>query len=209
MQFLQATFDGVVARHTIPPGGQNPPSPWNKHDAIHAAMFYLCDSGARDGRDLRGAIFAYNHANWYVDKILTQAAQYARMQPVTPSEAAAKAIAFASAQIGLPYVWGGNGPQDGDAGFDCSGLTTAAYTSAGIALPRTAHTQYHATTRVTQAELQPGDLVFYGNPNTKIHHVGLYIGNSQMIDAPTFGKLVGIHPIRYHGDDFAGGGRIT
>jgi cell wall-associated NlpC family hydrolase len=100
-------------------------------------------------------------------------------------------------------------PQDGDAGFDCSGLTTAAYASAGIQLPRTAHTRYHATTHVTEAQLQPGDLVFHGNPNTKIHHVGLCIGNSQMIDAPTFGKPIGIHPIRYRGDDFAAGGRIT
>ncbi|MFD8494868.1 C40 family peptidase [Amycolatopsis sp. NPDC059657] len=134
--------------------------------------------------------------------------KYARVQPVALSETAAKAIAFARAQIGLPYVWGGNGPQDGDAGFDCSGLTTAAYASAGIALPRTAHTQYRATARVTEAELQPGDLVFFGNPATKIHHVGLYVGNNQMIDAPTFGKPVGIHPIRYHGDDFTGGGRV-
>jgi cell wall-associated NlpC family hydrolase len=58
-------------------------------------------------------------------------------------------------------------------------------------------------------ELQPGDLVFYGNPNTKIHHVGLYIGNGQMIDARTYGKPVGIRPIRSLGDDFAGGGRVV
>lgn len=123
-----------------------------------------------------------------------------------PTQAAAEAIAFARKQIGQPYVWGGDGPHEG--GFDCSGLTTAAYAKAGIQLPRTAHTQYHATSRVPQRELRPGDLVFYGNPGAKIHHVGLYIGNGQMIDAPTFGQPVGIHPIRYPGDDFAGGGRI-
>jgi cell wall-associated NlpC family hydrolase len=51
--------------------------------------------------------------------------------------------------------------------------------------------------------------VFYGNPNTNIHHVGLYLGNGHMIDAPTFGKPIGIHPIRRGtNDDFAGGGRI-
>jgi cell wall-associated NlpC family hydrolase len=76
-------------------------------------------------------------------------------------------------------------------------------------LPRTAHTQYRATTRVTESELRPGDLVFYGNPNTQIHHVGLYIGNGQMIDAPTYGKPVGIRPIRHPGDDFASGGRVV
>jgi len=123
--------------------------------------------------------------------------------------AAAQAIAFAHAQIGQPYLWGGDGPEAGEAGFDCSGLTTAAYAAAGVDLPRTAHTQYHATTRVTEADLRHGDLVFYGNPNTKIHHVGLYIGNGQMIDAPTYGKPVGIRPIRRRGDDFAGGGRVV
>jgi cell wall-associated NlpC family hydrolase len=102
-----------------------------------------------------------------------------------------------------------NGPQTGDGGFDCSGLTTPAYATTGIQLPRTAHTQYHATARVTETELRPGDLVFYGNPNTKIHHVGLYIGNGQMIDAPRYGKPVGIRPIHNRGDNFAGGGRVV
>lgn len=137
--------------------------------------------------------------------------------PATPSETAARAIAFANAQIGQPYLWGGNGTETTQrpngqtvitGGFDCSGLTKAAYATAGITLPRTAHTQYLATARVSQTELQPGDLVFYGNPTTEIHHVGLYIGNNQMIDAPTTGKPVGIRSIRYPGDDFAGGGRI-
>ena len=208
MQFLSGSFDGVLARHQLPPGGATPPSRYNPHDAIHAAGFYLCDNGAPT--DLRRAIFAYNHATWYVDKVLAQARDYAQAQPAVlpaPNEAAVRAIAFAHAQIGVPYVWGGNGPDDG--GFDCSGLTTAAYATAGINLPRTAHTQYHATTRISEAKLQPGDLVFYGNPNTKIHHVGLYIGSGQMIDAPTFGKAVGIHPIRYPGAEFAGGGRIV
>jgi hypothetical protein len=70
MQFLQATFDSVVARHPIPPGGAHPPSRYDPHGAIYAAAAYLCDSGARDGRDLRAAIFAYNHAEWYVQKVL-------------------------------------------------------------------------------------------------------------------------------------------
>ncbi|RSM33184.1 hydrolase Nlp/P60, partial [Amycolatopsis balhimycina DSM 5908] len=66
MQFLQPTFDSVVSRHPPPPGGAHPPSRYNPHDAIYAAAAYLCDSGARDGRDLHAAIFAYNHAEWYV-----------------------------------------------------------------------------------------------------------------------------------------------
>jgi cell wall-associated NlpC family hydrolase len=152
---------------------------------------------------------AYGQHELAARTIVTAVANATCAPPPAPTEAASKAIAFANAQIGLPYVWGGNGPNGGDPGFDCSGLTSAAYAAAGIQLPRTAHTQYHATARITEAELQPGDLVFYGNPNTKIHHVGLYIGNQQMIDAPTFGKPVGVHPIRRApNDDLAGGGRV-
>lgn len=74
MQFLQRTFDAVTTRHTIPPGGKIPPSPWDKHDAIFAASFYLCQNNA--SRDLRAAIFAYNQAHWYVAKVLAQADAY-------------------------------------------------------------------------------------------------------------------------------------
>lgn len=210
MQFLQSTFDGVVARHPIPPGGKTPPSPWDKHDAIYAAAFYLCDNGARDNRDLRGAIWNYNHADWYVDKVLAQAQNYgiAARVGLAPSAAAQKAIDFAMAQLGLPYVWGGDGPAAGDAGFDCSGLTTAAYAAAGIALPRTADSQYRRGPLVPPGQpLLPGDLVFYGNPNGRIHHVGLYLGNGQMVNAPTFNKPVQLQPYRYRGDDFAGASR--
>jgi cell wall-associated NlpC family hydrolase len=129
-------------------------------------------------------------------------------QPSLPDGAAARALAFAHAQIGRPYLWGGDGPDAGESGFDCSGLVAAAYASAGVHLPRTAHTQYHATARVTESELRPGDLVFYGNPDTKIHHVGLYIGGGQMIDAPAAGKLVGTRSI-HDPAGFAGGGRAV
>ncbi|MFC3454337.1 C40 family peptidase [Amycolatopsis speibonae] len=120
--------------------------------------------------------------------------------------AAMVAINYACGQRGLPYVWGGNGA--GDGGFDCSGLTKAAYAAAGITLPRTAQTQYEATARLIERQLLPGDLVFYGTPGN-IHHVGLYVGGGQMIDAATFDVPVGYRPIRHPGDDFAGGGRIT
>src|SRR5262245_18576305 len=123
-----------------------------------------------------------------------------------PNKTALIAINYACGQRGLPYVWGGNGPQDG--GFDCSGLTTAAYHAAGISLPRTAHTQFHAGPHVPNEQpLLPGDLVFYGNPNTKIHHVGLYIGGGLMINAPNFGQVVKIGPYRYKGDGYTGATR--
>jgi hypothetical protein len=82
MQFIQSTFDGVIARHTIPPGGATPPSRYNTHDAIYAAAFNLCDNGARDGRGLYAAIWNYNHADWYVKKVLAQAKQYADVATV-------------------------------------------------------------------------------------------------------------------------------
>ncbi len=76
MQFLQPTFATTVARHPLPPGGANPPSRYDPHDAIYAAAYYLCDSGAGRG-DLHAAIFAYNHADSYVRKVLDQAKLYA------------------------------------------------------------------------------------------------------------------------------------
>jgi cell wall-associated NlpC family hydrolase len=107
-------------------------------------------------------------------------------------------------------VWRGNGPAAGDAGFDCSGLTAAAYSAAGITLPRTADAQFRAGPRVPDGQpLLPGDRVFYGNSNGRIHHVGLYISGGFMIDAPDFGKSVDRHPIRYPYDDYAGATRPT
>ncbi|WP_394620139.1 NlpC/P60 family protein [Lentzea sp. JNUCC 0626] len=213
MQFLQSTFDSVVSQHQLPAGGQVPPSPWDPHDAVHAAAHYLCDSGAREGRDLRAAIWAYNHADWYVAQVLAQADRYAsvigRGADVAPSSAAALAVNFARGQLGLPYVWGGNGPAAGHAGFDCSGLTKAAYSAAGVDLPRTAQQQHDASPRLPHdATLRAGDLVFYGTP-ANVHHVGLYIGDGQMIHAPTFGQPVQIAPYRWTGDDYLAAGRPT
>lgn len=124
-----------------------------------------------------------------------------------PNPAVLSAVNFAIDKIGLPYIWGGNGTGGNDPGFDCSGLTTAAYGSAGIKLMRTADTQFRSVPHVTDPQL--GDLIFYGEPATKIHHVGLYIGNQQMIDAPQTGQAVQVHSYRRDGDDYAGAGRPT
>ncbi len=74
MQFLPATFTGVLAHHRIPPGGATPPSLYNPHDAIHAAADYLCDHHA--ATDPAAALFAYNHSTTYVTAVLTQADRY-------------------------------------------------------------------------------------------------------------------------------------
>lgn len=203
MQFLESTFTAVIGRHPIPPGGATPPSRYNPHDAIYAAAFELCDNGARNGHDLRAAIFAYNHADWYVNDVLRQAAQYSQALPTSSagcatiqtsvqsgnddsSDAALIAVAYACAQIGRPYSWGGETPETG---FDCSGLTQSAYQSAGIALPRVAQEQFNAGPHLpTGVPLNPGDLVFFGSGPADITHVGLFLGiqNGQptMVDAP-------------------------
>ncbi|MET9596537.1 NlpC/P60 family protein [Streptomyces sp. NPDC006459] len=110
--------------------------------------------------------------------------------PPPPSDGsrAARAVAFAYTAIGKPYVWGATGPGS----FDCSGLTQAAWRSAGVSLPRTTYTQINAGRRVSRDQLAPGDLVFFYSGVT---HVGLYVGNGQMIHAPRPGSTVRLAPI--------------
>ncbi|MFG2874325.1 C40 family peptidase [Streptomyces sp. NPDC048337] len=98
------------------------------------------------------------------------------------------AIAFANSHLGDPYVWGGNGPH----GWDCSGLVQAAYRSAGISLPRVADDQYRATTPISRSELRRGDLVFWSSNGSVsgIHHVAIYLGGGQYLEAPRPGKNV-------------------
>ncbi|MEF9905880.1 C40 family peptidase [Streptomyces sp. P9-A2] len=106
---------------------------------------------------------------------------------------AEKALAFARAQIGKPYVWGATGPGS----YDCSGLTQGAWKAAGVSLPRTTYDQVEAGTTVTVSQAQPGDLVFFYDDIT---HVGVYIGNGMMIHAPKPGTYVREESIFYDGD---------
>ncbi|MFF9391738.1 NlpC/P60 family protein [Streptomyces griseoluteus] len=96
---------------------------------------------------------------------------------------AAKAIAFAAAQVGKPCVWGATGPDS----FDCSSLTQGAWRTAGVELPRAAHEQAAAGTEVTLAAALPGDLVLFFEDD---RHVGLYVGNGAMIHAPGPGATI-------------------
>ncbi|CAL9555765.1 NlpC/P60 family protein [Streptomyces sp. enrichment culture] len=106
---------------------------------------------------------------------------------------AEKAIAFARAQIGKPYVWGATGPGS----YDCSGLTQAAWKAAGVTLPRVTYDQVNAGTTVSVSQAQPGDLVFFYDD---ISHVGLYIGDGMMIHAPKPGAYVREESIFYDGE---------
>jgi cell wall-associated NlpC family hydrolase len=110
------------------------------------------------------------------------------------SQAALVAVAFAQAQLGKPYVWGGDGDSEG--GFDCSGLTHAAYYAASITIPRTAQTQYNAGPLLPpNTPLLPGDLVFYTGSPGKITHVGIAVSGTHMINAPYTGAVIRIDPI--------------
>ncbi|RKR89999.1 NlpC/P60 family protein [Micromonospora pisi] len=104
--------------------------------------------------------------------------------------AAAKAVRFAYAQLGKRYQWGGEGPD----GYDCSGLTSAAWRTAGVKLPHNAARQWRAVKRISRAERQPGDLVFY---YADIHHVGIYVGDGYIIHAPRAGKPVQLERVEF------------
>jgi cell wall-associated NlpC family hydrolase len=109
--------------------------------------------------------------------------------PAAVSGVAARAIDWAKQQVGKPYRWGGTGP----GAFDCSGLMLRAFGAAGVTLPRTSRAQFGAGAKIPRADAQPGDLVFWGanpaNPAT-IHHVAVYLGNGQILEAPTAGQPV-------------------
>ncbi|MGY1726021.1 NlpC/P60 family protein [Geodermatophilus sp. SYSU D01062] len=134
-----------------------------------------------------------------------------REEPATAAEEPATAAAPASgvagivvstamAQRGDPYVWAAAGPD----AFDCSGLTQYAFKAAGISLPHSSRMQSTMGTAVSRANLQPGDLVFFYSP---VSHVGIYIGNGQMVHAPTSGDVVKVASIDAMGG-YAGARRI-
>jgi cell wall-associated NlpC family hydrolase len=134
----------------------------------------------------------------------------ADMQPVAQTSdipAWVTAINWAQTKLGHRYIWGGNGYDNKYDGFDCSGLTKAAYAQAGITLPRVAQDQYHATNvHPTESELRPGDLVFFGT-RWNIHHVGIYVGKndkgqSMMLHAPNSRTVIKFSPVHYMNDYF-------
>ncbi len=117
-----------------------------------------------------------------------------------PSGDVGAVLEAALAQVGDPYVWGGSAP----GGFDCSGLTSYAYAAAGVSLPHSSRAQARMGTAVSRGDLQPGDLVFFGNP--VIYHVGIYVGGGKMVHARTFGQPVAVTTVDI--GDYAGARRI-
>jgi cell wall-associated NlpC family hydrolase len=153
-----------------------------------------------------GGVPPYTETQNYVRSITALANQQNGQSGKSATvEQAAIAINAAAGKIGTPYSWGGGTatkPSTGECcspsgnsgenivGFDCSGLTLYAYAQAGIALPRTAAQQYAASEPVKFGQMRLGDLVFYGTSPTSIHHVGIYVGDGWMIDAPRPGTNV-------------------
>jgi peptidoglycan DL-endopeptidase CwlO len=132
-------------------------------------------------------------------QIFDQTGQYPNIG-VTGDSLGAQALRFALTRIGDPYVWGGAGPDD----FDCSGLVMWAYAQVGISLDHFTGDQWNEGEHVSRSQLEPGDLVFFF---ADISHVGLYIGNGLMVDAPTFGQDVQIQPVLW--DVYVGAVRIV
>lgn len=98
------------------------------------------------------------------------------------STQAQKAVAFAYAQLGKPYEWGATGPDS----YDCSGLVQAAWSSAGVSIPRTTYDQWASLPHISSSSLEPGDLLFYSGES----HVSIYVGDGYIIDAPQTGQDV-------------------
>ena len=105
--------------------------------------------------------------------------------PYTPiGGAAGIAVSVACGEIGKPYVWAAAGPNT----FDCSGLMVYAWGKAGKKLRHYTVWQWEDGTRITRAQLRPGDLVFFFPPT--LHHVGMYVGGGWMVNAPHTGDVV-------------------
>ncbi len=111
-----------------------------------------------------------------------------RSFPPPTRAARSEVVSIAKKYLGAKYVWGAEGPNT----FDCSGFTMFVYRQVGVRLPRVSRDQINVGQRVSRADLQPGDLVFFGSP---IHHVGIYVGGGKMIHSPRTGDVVKISPL--------------
>ncbi len=222
-QFLPGTWRRGLGPHQVIPvgpptasnadgyatdgNGDGQADPWDPADAIASSARLLAAAGAPAG-NLTGAVFAYNHDPTYVRKVLALASSYGPGDftgavvtgvlggagaTTGPAAGIDAVLAFARAQLGKPYLWGGAGPD----AWDCSGLVEIAYHQAGVSLSHNAAAQYAATanTAVPLGELRPGDLVFFGRSAASIHHVGISLGGTTMLDAPHTGAVVRIESI--------------
>jgi cell wall-associated NlpC family hydrolase len=155
-------------------------------------------------KDLLATLNARQQAIWARQNRASMSASAASQltRSVPASAAARQAVQFALDQVGKPYVFGAAGPD----AYDCSGLTMAAWQSAGVSLPHSAADQYNYGTHVSYDQLQPGDLMFFYQP---IGHVTIYIGNGMMVSAPQEGENVQVVAADQFGSDFTGATRLV
>jgi cell wall-associated NlpC family hydrolase len=148
------------------------------------------DEKLAEAKDLLGELEAEER-----EQMTSRSAPAPAPTNVEASGNAAAAVSFALGQVGDAYVYGAAGPD----AYDCSGLTMAAWAQAGVSLPHSSSAQYGSGPQVAASALQPGDLVFYYSP---ISHVGMYIGNGQIVHAanPSTGvQVAGLYSMPYSG----------
>lgn len=139
----------------------------------------------------RGGESAYKAAPKVAPKVAPKAAPVIPKStaPSASSSKGQKAASFAKKQIGDKYLWGGNGPNR----WDCSGLTSGAWRSVGVSIPRTADQQWKKLPRVSMKNLRPGDLIAFGYSSSYANHIGIYVGNGYLVDtASKYGGGVGM-----------------
>ena len=175
--------------------------------------------GARTAAEQAAAAAQAAAAQQTTQRAVTSGASSGPTTTAGAGQASAVETAIASARkyIGTIYSWGGgslSGPSMGwgiDAGivgFDCSGLTRYAYAQAGISIPRNSSAQYQALPKVSRSDLQRGDLVFWATNTSSpatIHHVAIYLGDGQILEAPESGSTIRVTSMRWSG--FIGGAR--
>ncbi|KUO00063.1 bifunctional lytic transglycosylase/C40 family peptidase [Streptomyces caeruleatus] len=217
-QFMPATW----SQHGVDGDGDGVKDIRNPADAIAAQAKYDCTL-AREVKEVPGdstdnMLAAYNaggpavidfggippypETRNYVRDIRQLAEKWAdAVQPNAPAgKGAARAISAAKTALGSWYRWGGGcvKPYEGANGCDCSSLTKMAWKQAGVNLPRVTYDQVHAGTAVKSvSQLRPGDLLFSVPGRAGPEHVGMYIGDGQVIDAPHTGAKVRIKPLSF------------
>lgn len=193
----QKTNPAVIAKYGgygVDANGDGKADPWDIEDAIHSAANYLAANGAAEGR-FRDAVFAYNHADWYVEEVLGFADRYVKgyvtIEVGGGGNTGVEVIDVGMKWIGNSvYVFGGGRNQSDIARgrFDCSSFVNWAFAQVGIDLgplsSTSTETLKHLGKPVSPSKMKPGDLVFF-DTYKKDGHVGIYVGDGKFIGAQT------------------------
>lgn len=161
----------------------------------------LASAMAAEKQIIQGKVNTLNSAAFaQAMTIFDRTGNYPNINLPTANTVGEQALQYALTRRGDPYVWGAAGPST----FDCSGLVMWAYAQVGISLPHYTGSQWNMGEHISQSQLQPGDLVFFFSD---ISHVGMYVGDGLMLDAPATGQVVQIQPVFW--SDYVGAVRIV